>query len=275
MKQLIFSPFWFFWKKVVGKYRLTEKDGTAIVIIGFERSGTSLLGQLLAKSGVYFGETDSMKKSDFRNPKGFYEHNDIFNLSRKFLKESGFRDDMPDSSKNFRAEGFLNKIKRINTRSGMLRTLKSISNGRSVWGFKNFPSFFYFWKGYLSRYKLVGIYRNPSSVGVSCTRAWPAGMYTFDQIINFWTKANKDLLYHMLFTNSILICYEDLLDPNKSDRILAKLVDFLGMGSVSDIKGIVTSELNRSSGLTEAIDATYPYSIETKNTLAALESLKA
>ncbi|MST04252.1 MAG: hypothetical protein EXS49_01635 [Candidatus Pacebacteria bacterium] len=254
--------------------KLKNKNFT--VILGFARSGTSLLGGLLNKAGFYFGEDKDMKKSDFRNPQGFFENDFIFDLSRKFIRESGFENELPDPSKNLKAKGGLNRIKRFFTRIKIQKILFSLASKSDNISFKNFPIFFYFWKPYLPEHKVIGIYRDPFSVVESFMKAWPAGRFTAEQVINYWTLANKDVLYHLASAgkNGILIKYEDLFDSSKQNELLHKIISFLGKGNFEELKQVLNPNLNRSSKNTSSFREIYPLNEEAKDILIALDKIK-
>ncbi len=252
------------------------KEKNLVVILGFARSGTSLLGGLLDSAGFYFGEDSDMKKSDIRNPQGFFENDFIFDLSRQFLKESGFENELPDPTKNLKAKRGINRIKRFFTRIKIQKTLFSLISKSNLVAFKNFPIFFYFWKPYLPKHKIIAIYRDPFSVVESFMKAWPAGRFTAEQVLNYWTLANKDVLYHLASgkDNSILIKYEDLFGSDRQDEILNKIISFLGVGSFDKMKSVLNPELNRSSKNSNKLKDIYPLSETTKAVLLALDKIK-
>jgi hypothetical protein len=60
----------------------------AVVILGMHRSGTSMVGGVLARLGVNMGEQFREDRLS-SNPLGFYEDADFLNLNIKILREAG------------------------------------------------------------------------------------------------------------------------------------------------------------------------------------------
>ncbi len=173
-----------------------NQEHNVFVVLGFQRSGTSLLGQILHTLGVNFGEEIDMKKVDFRNPKGFYENEKIFKVLRSMLNQAGVRDEFGEKS-SLDAKGFLKRLGRAFSRVRLQKELSILSKSSS-WGLKSFPILFYYLKPYLPKStKLVGVYRHPLAVAESFMKAWEGGRYSFEQVIELWSKANRDMLYHL------------------------------------------------------------------------------
>lgn len=246
----------------------------AFVVLGFQRSGTSLVGQILSKLGVHFGEGDDMKKIDFRNPKGFFENERVFRVLRSMLKQAGVKDEFGVSN-SFEAKGFFARVGRAFARISLQREL-SILSRNTPWGLKSFPILFYYLKPYLpKKTKIIGIYRHPLSVAESFMKAWAGGRYSFEQVIDLWSKANKDMLYHLSGNDSILICYEDLFISEKNEKILQTLKDFVGSdASLDELKKVLDPALNRSSKKAEELARNYVLCEEAKETYEKLNNIK-
>ncbi len=248
-------------------------DNQAFVILGLQRSGTSMIGQILEGGGVYLGESSSMKKIDFRNPKGFAENEEVFDALRSMLRQAGYKNDFKVDG-GLEAKGITAKISRMFSRLRLQRALSRLSC-KKTWGLKSFPVFFYYLKPYLpKKTKVIGIYRNPWSVAESFMKAWEGGRYTFDQVIDIWTAANRDLLFHLSSFDSILISYDDLLDNEKSVIVFNKLAEFTGLKS-DDMKKAIDPSLNRSSKPAEKMKGSLSLPNDVKGVLESLESIKA
>ena len=238
-------------KKILGPIlKRDERElrdiSSPIIVVGMQRSGTSLVCQMLASAGVYFGEEEDLRVSDSMNPQGFYEHKDIFTFSRNFIKEAGFRHEMSIQSISFRPKTFLSRVKRFLTRRHMVRIIKKIGARQGVWGFKNFPIFLYGWKKYVNEPTLICVYRNPYAVLNSFMRAWDGGFFRADDVFSVWVRSNRDLLYHHAFTkNSCIISYDDLVDPLKRVRIMEHVSEMTGF-KVEDLEKPIDTALNRS-----------------------------
>ncbi len=281
MKKLRKALMYPLWRLYAGKERnmALNKDTSQplYIVMGFQRSGTSLICDMLNACGVYFGEKRDLMRPDDRNPNGFYEHNTIFEASRSFLKQAGYPDDMY-YDRDLRAKGALNKIARTITRSCMMSVLSKLNQNafaqNKPFGFKSFPLFFYFWKKYLPNYKIVAVYRDPMTVAHGFMKAWPQGKYTFDQVLEHWTKSNRDLLYHTSVVPSLVIQYEDLFDSAKKSKIAQEIVKFVGQGNPTDVEALIQSDLNRSGAALEALRSRYPFDARVKAVMEALESVK-
>jgi hypothetical protein len=57
-----------------------------IVILGMDRSGTSLLAQLLERMGVWFGEQEDLVGPSYINERGHYEYIPIVRVQEQLLK---------------------------------------------------------------------------------------------------------------------------------------------------------------------------------------------
>jgi len=60
-----------------------------VIILGMHRSGTSCLGNVLTRLGIYFGEDSVSTGANEENPKGFFERRDIRDICDLVLQGSG------------------------------------------------------------------------------------------------------------------------------------------------------------------------------------------
>jgi len=152
--------------------------------------------------------------------------------------------------------------------------LNHLSSLDDKWGMKLFPLFYYFWKDYLPKHKIVAIYRDPFvSVHSYLEVFWPV-RFTYEDGLKQWLQAQKDMLYHISQTDSLLIRYEDLIDESKNEQILQSLVDFIGDGNVQSAKSIIDSSLNRSVKKVAKMSNLYPINDEISRVVRALDDLK-
>ena len=247
----------------------------AFVVLGFQRSGTSMVCDMLNRAGVYFGDPKELMAPDSRNPNGFFEHKRLFKLCRKFLKESGKTMDYNfNFEKQLKAEGYANRFSRFFTRISIMNILSRIPSNREVFGIKSFPIFWYFVKPYLPKEKIViAVYRDPFSVATSFETAWP-GRFNVSQIIHFWTIAHKDMIFHLSAEkNFALFSYEDLIDPEKRKNIVKKIHEISGLDPVK-LESVFDDKLNRSGGRASRLKEMYPLPEETKKVLESLEKIK-
>lgn len=247
---------------------LMKRIPAPVVVLGFPRSGTSLVGQLMAKAGYSFGDSPESMAADTRNPRGYFEHGPLFRLSRQFLREAGVKGDLDPVPEGFRARGLISRLQRAFTRRAMMRVLDDLA-ATSPFGIKLFPRFYYFWKQYLpANTKIVAIYREPEAVVRSFMTAWPGGRYTADQALSLWAEHNRDMLFQLSDSSSaFLMKYEDLLDPALQPRVLAALATYLGVPE-NVLEGVVEASLNRSRGK----DGELPLLPAVRDALEALEA---
>jgi len=243
------------------------------VVMGFQRSGTSLLTNLVRSCGVSLGEDNQFRPPLISNPDGFFEHKQIFRLSWKYLRQAGIKDGTTQNI-YFTPTSLGKKIVRLATIRKMHVALNRLSSRNHKWGMKLFPLFYYFWKDYLPKHKIVAIYRDPFASTHSYLEIfWPA-RFTFEDGLKQWLQAQKDLLYHISQTDSLLIRYEDLIDESKNDQIVQALVDFIGDGNVSTTKALIDPSLNRSIKKVSKMSNIYSINNEISHVLSVLDDLK-
>ena len=266
------SPFWWFWRKIESKHKVNNSNG-CYVVLGFPRSGTSLVSRLVSRCGVSFGDHKKFKQADWRNPKGFYEYSEIIKLDEKLVSQAGLTSSHRfGGGINLRAKGILNRIKRIFTRRRMILILNEISSSGKKWGLKEFPSTFYFWETYIPQCKIIAIYREPFSNSYSVRNSFKR--YTYRQIIEQWTASNKELLYHISTKDSIVIKLEDLSDKEKQKNILRKLTEFIGSGSVNELKELIEPFVSESDKHIKNLKQNYPLDDDAMTVLKILNNIK-
>ena len=73
---------------------MTAPDGISgwrtrpIFVLGIDRSGTSLLAEVVARWGAYAGEPESLADPDDGNPRGYWEHMPMQELMMQLGSES-------------------------------------------------------------------------------------------------------------------------------------------------------------------------------------------
>ncbi len=261
-------------EKLIGCEHLAQKtSGQPVVVMGFQRSGTSLLTNLVRSCGVSLGEDDKFRPPLDSNPDGFFEHKQIFRLSWKYLRQAGIQDGATRDI-CFTPTSLRRKILRLATIRKMHVALNHLSSRDSKWGMKLFPLFYYFWKDYLPQHKIVAIYRDPFVSAHSYLEIfWPV-RFTYEDALKQWLQAQKDMLYHISQTESLLIRYEDLIDESKNDQIVQSLVDFIGAGDVRSTKALINPSLNRSVKKVSAMSNFYPMNDDIHQMVRTLDDLK-
>ncbi len=62
---------------------------SAIIITGMHRSGSSMVAQSLQRMGLYLGADDELKAAAADNPEGFFEHDELVEISDRLLDLAG------------------------------------------------------------------------------------------------------------------------------------------------------------------------------------------
>ena len=254
---------------IESKYKINNAS-ECYVVLGFPRSGTSLLSKLLAEGcGIYFGENDNLREANHNNPKGFYENKE-FALINKNLKRQSISEKKPGSS------GYLNGLRRFLTCIKMKGVVNRMSK-HPKWGIKAapFPNlFFYFWGRYIQKIRVVAIFREPLAVAHSNIKI-KNNRDRYEDVLTEWVAVNKEIIYYVMSNDGILIEYNDLLDSQKLHSILAKVGKFTGSEpNVKCAEEIVTQKLNRSSRKVKDLKENYPLDQEVCNVLEALRKIK-
>lgn len=260
-------------EKLMGCEELHKKTkGEVFIIMGFQRSGTSLLANIAKTCGVFFGNQKELKGPLITNPKGFFEHKLVSLLSWKYLSQAGYTGNI-DYNVNLHTKNFWQAVRRLFTVRHMHRVLYKLSAQSKKWGLKNFPLFYYIWKDYLPKHKIIAIYRDPYVATHSFLNIfWPA-KFTYEYGLSLWVQAQKDLIYHTSQTESILVRYEDLIDNKTNTEVIEKIIAFIGSGNVQDVKAVIDASLNRKKNETSQLN--YPACKEVDRILETLNTLKS
>lgn len=261
-------------ESIIGCERLNKKTkGEVFIIMGFQRSGTSLLASIVNACGVFFGEKSELKQSSVTNPDGFFEHRQVSSLSWSYLKEAGYQDNI-NYDVNLHPKTLWQKIRRLITVRNMHSVLYHLSTKQKIWSVKNFPLFYYLWKDYLPKHKIIGIYRNSYvSTHSFLNIFWPS-KFTYEHALSLWAQSQRDMIYHLSQTENLLIQYEDLIDETKNTHIIQKLVAFIGNGDPENIQKIIKPSLNRMGKETSVLIDNYPTQIEIDEIIKTLSRIK-
>ena len=270
---MIFSNFY---KKIINKYSISNSSQKDIFLVtGAARSGTSLMMQLLKESGIFIGSPGDFIGADISNPRGYFEQPEVILFQNALLKQSISRDSAILSDNfSFRTKGLIKKFQRFCTKIKIAKFLLRIHNqANDSWALKIDIPFFSQWQNYVSNFKVILTYRNPIITAHSGMK-YRNFSRSFNDYILGWERRYREAIYYYGRYPSIIINYDDLLDPNKKEEILKKLISFTGRGSLDNLKKVINLNLNRSSGEMKKIIDIYPLPQSTKEVLAALEKIK-
>ncbi len=258
---------WPLWQALTARFAAVKSGTGAIVVLGMPRSGTSIAARLVAAGGVYFGAQSQMRPADPRNEDGFLELREMNKLDDRLVAESGFASHLcAEPNLGLRAVSH-QRMSRLKTRYRMQRLLASLAQ-KTPWGFKETPFTFYWWRTYVPKARIVAIYRDPRACADSIHRTF--GRFTYGQALDWWTRGNTELLYHLSRHDSVLVKMEDLLDPSRQDAALKKIAAFCG-GSAEELKQSLPQRV-RSSGR-DTLQHMPALPMQTQAVLEALEKL--
>jgi hypothetical protein len=263
------------YNKIIKKYSLfnfPKKD--VFIVLGMARSGTSLSMQLLEVMGIFIGNPNELKKADQSNKKGYFEHNQLLKLSDDLIKQSGFKNNLMSEDFSLVTKNFFRKAQRFITRIEMNRFLVKI-NKEAVdsWALKIPPMSFPLWQAHIPAFKIIIVYRHPLIIAHSNIKL-KNFKRLFHTYILTWERLYREFLYYCNRYPSIVISYDDLLNPDEVDRVLKKLIDFTGKGDIDNLKKAIIAGFNESSEINKLIGL-YPLPQSTKKVLEALNKIKA
>lgn len=190
------------------------------VVLGMHKSGTSLVSQILHRSGIHMG--DGFEEGGSYDDGNQWERRDAFLIN---LSLCGAREEDYFSLDHYR---ILNGDLPEATESAMRRMIDRREGTGTDWGFKEPLTCLTYalWKRALPSHKIVAVYRSPVEVinhyGGSPRRpgrAWKA--------LRAWSNYNRGMMGAVSEsgTRSILIRYEDLM---RGEHEFSRLQNFLG-----------------------------------------------
>lgn len=204
---------------------------TAVIILGFHRSGTSALAGALHKAGIYMG-SDLIGVNRF-NLKGHFEDRDFVDLNGRILTAIGYGwQDLPQV---FPTQFVRNRF------SGEIKKLLAKKNQRSLWGWKDprtcitLPAYL----SYLKKYKLIWIKRDRKQSVES--------LYKKEHDIKHGTHWEKHRFYG-LHDDYMRLLHQVLKDKEHFKLTYAALLDN-PTSQLRDISDYVGHELDLSVGV--------------------------
>lgn len=209
------------------------------LILGFGRSGTSMVGGLLARSGYYTGENSYAPRHS--NPLGFFEDARINGINERILEQ--FDQASPGeeaivAEKSYspfhpryghRWLSFVDPVMEINCNDPEIHTaIRSVVQTREPFAFKD-PRFSYtldVWRPFLSSgTKFICLFREPSKVVNSVLEECATADYLHELFIDkplayrLWVNCYQRILFHLYpvaGTDMIFLSYDDLLRKDHS-----------------------------------------------------------
>jgi len=197
----------------------------SVVVLGVPRSGTSLIGKILSKLGVYMSEDEHIRMPG--NAQGFFESKYFADMDDKILAISGgVWNDIPKEE----------KILRIKNNPKINEEIKRIirSQEKKIWGWKGTRTCLTadMYHPHLKNPHYILVYRNLLSTSRSIEKGgkiW--GKTNLIESMNLALTYNKRLLNFLSRINSpvLFISYENLLDKQEQKKEVEKIKKFLNI----------------------------------------------
>lgn len=173
--------------------------GAPLVVVGFHRSGTSLLSQLLHRAGLFLG--DELLGAMPSNPYGHFEDVEIVRLHEAILRDHG------DTWHVTRPSAFHIRPEHWAT---MQRHVQKRSAEHPIWGFKD-PRVCFFlgaWKYLMPGSRFVVVYRDPAESVYSLERRQASDLLASRGNAalhrRFWREADHGMRMWIAYNRAVL-----------------------------------------------------------------------
>jgi hypothetical protein len=192
---------------------MSESKAKTVVILGMHRSGTSMVGGVLARLGVNMGE----KFRDNRiisNPLGFYEDVDFLNLNNEILKEAGGSWENPPEPKQIlsqksKFEGNIEKL---------------LNEKQQLWGWKDPRTCLTIrlFLPYLHNVYFIVCHREPEAVANSLFKRSGMGHDKSIKLYTIYEKEIENFFKDYPNLKKLTLVYKDIISNPKEnvDKIL-------------------------------------------------------
>jgi len=181
-----------------------------IVVLGFHRSGTSLMGSILDKIGFFYADKINKLGPAADNPEGFYENKQILNLNDKIL--SLYKSDWNNPLGIYKSQEIKNSSK-INFE--IKKTIDYL-NHHQIWFIKD-PRMcltFAHWKKYIQDPIIINVERNEVEICQSLSTRNNFEFFKSLSLIHIYKSSTLQILKSQ--KKIIQINYNDLiLNPLK------------------------------------------------------------
>jgi glycosyltransferase involved in cell wall biosynthesis len=196
--------------------------GSAVVVLGMARSGTSAVTRLLALLGVELGPEEALLAPAGENAKGFFEHRGIMGVNKELLERMGGSWVQPPRL----PEGWQRDAGLEDLRCRGRELIAADFAGARLWGFKDprtsltLP----FWEELLGQARYVICHRRPLDSARSLEQR---DGIRLDDGVALWTRYTAAALAHTAGRPRILIGYEELFTGREA--LVGELAGFLGV----------------------------------------------
>jgi predicted O-linked N-acetylglucosamine transferase (SPINDLY family) len=195
-----------------------------LIITGMHRSGTSLTAAFLQAVGVNLGA--NLLKSNYGNPKGYFEDIDFVEFQRSILSACCHSNELGFPDWGWTEREQLNRQKLTIYRQQALQLIKSRSHYSHLWGWKDPRTCLLldFWHQIIPNARYLFVYRAPWDVTDSILRLnIPFFSENPDSCLRVWRFYNRNLLdfYTKHSHCSLLVSLNALLEsPEKVIELL-------------------------------------------------------
>ena len=212
-----------------------------IPVLGMHRSGTSLCTRLANLLGMDLGEPLQPAGPD--NPKGFWENRLFQNLNIQMLQHLGIDGNGFGIESNlYRVAAALSKISIDDETKNAIATSLTTQFTGACWGFKdprtvlNYPNWLQILRelGY-QKIRPILVNRRPDACAQSlCRRGdlahiFHSGPETHHRhALNIWRAYTRILLQQLNLEECLVVCQEDLLNPDYSEIELRRIAAWIG-----------------------------------------------
>ena len=192
------------------------------LVIGYNRSGTSLVAGLLHKMGVNMGKR--LKGASSANEKGFFENLEFVKLNIRILEDNGFDINAYPNPKQSDVAKLKSQYKKE------IKELVS-RNKDKLWGWKDPRTFFTFplYEPFLENIHFIVVYRNPISAVQSMIyrdNAWGANKdfeYCLRIYHDYYQKIGEFFAKNEKYPRTY-VAYERFFENNEQVKELCNFV---------------------------------------------------
>ncbi|MFW9819999.1 MAG: sulfotransferase family protein [Candidatus Thorarchaeota archaeon] len=201
---------------------MNGSQAKTVVILGMHRSGTSMVGGILARLGINMGEKFREDRI-ISNPLGFYEDVDFLSLNNEILKEAGGSWENPPN---------LNQILAQKIKFG-LKIKKIIYDKPQLWGWKDPRTSLTIrlFLPYITNGYFIVCHRDPEEVANSL---YQRSRMPYDKAINlynFYVEEIDNFFKDNPYLRKTELDYKNVI--SNPEETVEKIIKFLGEASAT------------------------------------------
>jgi hypothetical protein len=199
-----------------------------VLILGVERSGTSLVADMIFRWGAYGGDPEPLRAGNAGNPRGYFEHPEMTEFVSRLLKKVEVGYWQPSFAERVRQQADEPEL-----RAAAAALVAQMAENGGIWFWKNpFLSMTLpFWQEIIRDATYVIPFRNPCETAVSWAElTTPPPLrgrisLVFANLLR-WQLITLAMLERTAGKRRLFVAYEDLLrSPRQESRRLAAFLD--------------------------------------------------